>query len=299
MYRQVQCLYCPSGCRHRLRSRPCTHGPGAAASLQVSARTRAPFSRAPGLGDTGGTRALSLPPQRLPPNCPGQPGAHPAGGMCSATLSGNKPAAAERLRGPARGTARPAGTVGMWGPSLSSGTEGGRTGSEGSGVRGLGQFAAPLLGYLGPGASARWHVHRRQWTRCCGGPGPGGAGIGRRGRGRAGHPTQPPKRHEQTGRGWDGTRLRADTVTSLLPPARLPGPRPTEGSPLGPRSPRWGCQGLCSGEYRHFTLNIKRRIAFVTYRSQRGVSVDSKRGKGARGRGEGAGGEGEGPSRHC
>lgn len=45
----------------------------------------------------------------------------------------------------------------------------------------------------------------------------------------------------------------------LPPAARPPGPCPTEGSPPGPRSPRWGCQGLCSGEYRHFTLNIKRR----------------------------------------
>lgn len=294
MYRQVQCLYCPSGCRHRLRSRPCTHGPGAAASLQVSARTRAPFSRAPGLGDTGGMCALSLPHGCPPTALAGWEPTQPEG-TCSATLSGNKPAAAERPRGPARGTARPAGTVGTWGAKPRLGNRGRPDGVGGERGQGPGgNLQLPCSGTCGPGASARWHVHRRQRTRCCGGPVPGGAGIGRRGRGRAGHPTQPRKRHEQVGRGRDGTGLCADTVTSLLLPACPPGPRPTEGSPPGPHSPRWGCQGLCSGEYRHFTLNIKRRIAFVTYRSQRGVSVDSKRGKGARGRGGGGwrGGQG-------
>lgn len=231
MYRQVQCLYCPSGCRHRLRSRPCTHRPGAAASLQVSARMRAPFSRAPGLGDTGGTRALSLPHGCPPTALAGREPTQPEG-MCSATLSGNKPAAAERPQGPVRGTARPVGTVGTWGAGGAQASarepREARMGMEGSRVRGLGQFAAPLLGYLGPGASARWHVHRRQWTRCCGGPGHGGAGIGRRGRGRgrAGHPTQPRKRHEQTGRGvgWD----MAPRGHCHLPPAASPpaGPPP-------------------------------------------------------------------------
>lgn len=41
-------------------------------------------------------------------------------------------------------------------------------------------------------------------------------------------------------------------------------------------------------------MNIKRRIAFVTYRSQRGVSVDSKKGKGAQGRGGGLAGRARG-----
>lgn len=139
MYRQVQCLYCPSGCRHRLRSRPCTHGPGAAASLQVSARTRAPFSRALGLGDTERTCALS--PPHGSPQPPWPAGSPPSRkGMCSATLSGNKPAAAERPRGPVRGTAR-------GGLSLSS--EPREVGGEHA--QGLGQFAAPLLRYLWAG----------------------------------------------------------------------------------------------------------------------------------------------------
>lgn len=104
MYRQVQCLYCPSGCRHRLRSRPCMHGPGAAASLQVSARTRAPFSRALGLGDTERTCALS--PPHGSPQPPWPAGSPPSRRGCARQLSGNKPAAAERPRGPVRGTAR-------------------------------------------------------------------------------------------------------------------------------------------------------------------------------------------------
>lgn len=144
----------------------------------------------------------------------------------------------------------------------------------------------PRSGTCGPGASTRWHVHHRTRTRCCGGPVPmeleliGGDEAG------LGIPPSPARGTSR--RNGDGTGLHADTVTSLLPPACPLGPCLTEGSPPGPCSPRWGCQGLCSGEYRHFTLNIKRRIAFVTYRSQRGVSVDSKRGKGAQGRGGGS-----------
>lgn len=290
MYRQVQCLYCPSGCRHRLRSRPCTHRPGAAASLQVSARMRAPFSRAPGLGDTGGTRALSLPHGCPPTALAGREPTQPEG-MCSATLSGNKPAAAERPQGPARGTAWPVGTVGTWGgggpkPQL------GNQGRPGWGRRGAGSGAWGNLQLPCSGTSGRGPA--RAGTSTAGnGRGAaaglatvelesvGGAGAG------LGIPPSPARGTSRQDGGWDGTWLRADTVTSLLPPAHPPGPHPTEGSPPGPRSPRWGCQGLCSGEYRHFTLNIKRRIAFVTYRSQRGVSVDSKRGKGARGRGGG------------
>jgi len=181
--------------------------------------------------------------------------------------------------------------MGTWGPSLSSGTEGARWAWRGAG---LGNLQLPCSGTCGLGASARWRIHRRQWTRCRGGPVLDGAGIGRRGQGRAGHLTQPRKRHEQTGQGRAGTGLCADTVTSLLLPTRPPSPCPTERSPPGPRSPPWGCQGLCSGEYRHFTLNIKRRIAFVTYRSQRGVSVDSKRGKGAGGEAGGLAGRARG-----
>lgn len=213
--------------------------------------------------------------------------------MRSATLSGNKPAAAERPRGPARGTGS-AGTVGTRGLSLSTGT-GGAGGERAGGPGPICRSPAP--GTCGSGASARWHVHRRQWTRCCGTPGPGGAGTGRWCWGRAGHPTHPREaRADGTGTRRDGTGRGLCTLSppSCCPPTRPPGPCPTEGSPPGPRSPHRGYQGLCSGEYRHFTLNIKRRIAFVTYRSQRGVSVDSKRGEeGARGE-AGAGGEGGG-----
>lgn len=155
-----------------------------------------------------------------------------------------------------------------------------------------GNLQLSCSGTCGLGASARWHIHSRQRTRCCGGPVPGGAGIVRRGRGRAGISPSPARGTSSWD--WDSMGLCVDTVTSLLPPTRPPGPRPTEGSPPGPRSLRWGCQGLCSGEYRHFTLNIKRRIAFVTYRSQRGVSVDSKKGKGAQGRGAGLAGRARG-----
>lgn len=232
MYRQVQCLYCPSGCRHRLRSRPCTHGPGAAASLQVSARTRAPFSRAPGLGDTWGMCALSLPHGCPPTALSGWEPTQPEG-MCSATLSGNKPAAAERPRGPARGTARPVGTAGTRrGLSLSSGTKGGWIGWEGSGVKGLGQFAAPLLGYLWAGgqrtlarpppamdAVLRWDWPRWSWNRLLG-PGQGWAS----------HPAPQEARADGTGM---GTGLRTDTVTSLLPPARR-APAPLKGALWGP-----------------------------------------------------------------
>lgn len=315
MYRQVQCLYCPSGCRHRLRSRPCTHGPGAAASLQVSTRTRAPFSRAPGLGDTGGRVPSACP--TAAPRPPWPAGSPPSRRGCARQGSQATSQLLLSIRGDPRGARhgpRRAGTVGTRGLSLNSGTGGGRRGGgwEESGVGDPGRFAAPLLRYLWVGGGPA-----RAGTSTAGnGRGaaarlaPVGAGIGRRGWGRAGHPTRPRKRHEQTGRGRDGTRwdamgrgggssARALSPPSCRPPARPPGPCPTEGSPPGPRSPRWGCRGLCSGEYRHFTLNIKRRIAFVTYRSQRGVSVDSKRGeKGARGRGRGWWG-GSGPSRHC
>lgn len=262
MYRQVQCLYCPSGCRHRLRSRPCTHGPGAAASLQVSTRTRAPFSRAPGLGDTGGTRALSL-----PHSCPltalaGREPTQPEG-MCSARLSGNKPAAVEHPRGPARGTARPAacGDRGHAGAEPQLGNRGRPEGMGGEQGRGPGPIcsspAQVPVGRGGGGASARWHVHRRQWTRCCGGPGPSGAGIGRRGWGRAGHPTHPRKRHEQTGRGRDGTRWdamgrggaplgRCHLPPAACPPARR-APAPLKGALRGPAA-RGGAAGGSAAE---------------------------------------------------
>lgn len=150
-----------------------------------------------------------LPPTALASREPTQPE-----GMCSATLSGNKPAAAERPQGPVRGTAR-------GGLSLSSGTKGGWWGAR-SGA--WGNLQLPCSGTCGPGASARWHVHHRTRTRCCGGPVPHGAGIDRRGRRRAGHPTQPRKRHEQTERGRDG----APCGHCHVPPAARPsaGPLP-------------------------------------------------------------------------
>lgn len=163
------------------------------------------------------------------------------------------------------------------GPSRSSGSEGGRMGSEGSGTRGMGQFAAPLLGYLWAGgqrALARpppatdtvlWPARPRwSWDRSAG-PGQG-----------SGIPPSPARGTSR--RDGDGTGLRMDAVTSLLPPARW-APAPLKGALRGPAAHGGAAKGLCSGEYRHFTLNIKRRIAFVTYRSQRGVSVDSKRGE--------------------
>lgn len=253
MYRQVQCLYCPSGCRHRLRSRPCMHGPGAAASLQVSARTRAPFSRAPGLGDTWGMCALSLPHGCPPTALSGREPTQPEG-MCSATLSGNKPAAAERPRGPARGTAGPWAPGGAE-PQLGNRGRLDRVGGE----RGQGSGAICS-------SPARVPVG---W-----GPAHTGTSTAGNGRGAAAGlapvelesvvgaravPGFPPSPARGTSR-RDGDGNGAPHRHCHLPPAaRPPGPCPTEGSPPGPRSPRWGCQGLCSGEYRHFTLNIKRR----------------------------------------
>lgn len=196
--------------------------------------------------------------------------------MCSATLSGNKPAAAERPQGPVRGTAR-------GGLSLSSEPrEVGGERAQGPGAICSSPAQVPVgRGPAHAGTSTTGHGHGAvaglspMELELIGGD---GAGLG----------IPPSPARGTSRRNGDGTGLHADTVTSLLPPARPLGPCPTEGSPPGPCSPRWGCQGLCSGEYRHFTLNIKRRIAFVTYRSQRGVSVDSKWGKGAQGRGGGS-----------
>lgn len=235
MYRQVQCLYCPSGCRHRLRSRPCTHGPGAAASLQVSARTRAPFSRAPGLGDTGGMRALSLPHGCPPTALAGWEPTQPEG-TCSATLSGNKPAAAERPRGPARGTARPAGTVGTWGGQASAREprEAGR-GRRGAGSGARGQFAAPLLGYLRaggqralarppPATDAVLRRARPRWSW----ESVGGAGTG------LGIPPSPARGTSR----WDGDGMGRGSARTLSPPScRLPArraPAPLKGALRGP-----------------------------------------------------------------
>lgn len=241
MYRQVQCLYCPSGYRHRLRSRPCTHGPGAAASLQVSTRTRAPFSRAPGLGDTGGRVPSACP--TAAPRPPWPAGSPPSRRGCARQGSQATSQLLLSIRGDPRGARhgpRRAGTVGTRGLSLSSGTGGGRRGGVG-GERGRGPrpiCSSPAQVPVGRGgASARWHVHRRQWTRCCGAPGPGGswnrsAGLGQ---GRASHPSPQEARADGTGTGWDamgrdGTgwgELRVGAVTSLLPPARPPaGPLP-------------------------------------------------------------------------
>lgn len=240
MYRQVQCLYCPSGCRHRLRSRPCTHGPGAAASLQVSTRTRAPFSRAPGLGDTGGTRALSL-----PHSCPltalaGREPTQPEG-MCSARLSGNKPAAAEHPRGPARGTARPAacGDRGHAGAEPQLGNRGRPEGMGGEQGRGPGPICsspAQVPVGRGVGGPARAGTSTAGNGRgAAAGLAPvelesvGGAGAG------PGIPPIPARgtsRRDGDGMGrdgtrWDGGELRSGAVTSLLPPARPPtGPLP-------------------------------------------------------------------------
>lgn len=229
------------------------------------------------LGDTGVARpqpAPWLPPTANPPSQRGR----------ARQLSGNKPAAAEHPQGPARGTGS-AGTAGTRGLSLSMGT-GGAGGKRAGGPGPIYRSPAPGTCGSGParagtstagnGRGAAAHLAPAELGRV------GGAGAG------LGIPPIP-ERHERTGRG-----LCTLSPPPCCPPTRPPGPCPTEGSPPGPRSPHQGCQGLCSGEYRHFTLNIKRRIAFVTYRSQRGVSVDSKRGeKGARGE-AGAGGEGGG-----
>lgn len=173
----------------------------------------------------------------------------------------------------------------------------GTRGARGERAGGPGPICrSPAPGTCGSGASARWHVHRRQWTRCCGTPGPGGDGTGRWCLGRAGHPTHPREaRADGMGTGWgrDGGSARCHLPPAAHQPARQ-APASLKGALRGPAARNRGCQGLCSGEYRHFTLNIKRRIAFLTYRSQRGVSVDSKRGEeGARGE-AGAGGEGGG-----
>lgn len=207
--------------------------------------------------------APRLPPTALASREPTQPE-----GMCSATLSGNKPAAAERPRGPVRGTARA-------GLSLSSGTEGG-WGEHAQGPGAICSSPAQVPVGRGParaGSSTTGHGHGHGAV----------AGLSPMeleliGGDEAGLGIPPSPARGTSRRNGDGTGLHADTVTSLLPPACPLGPCLTEGSPPGP----------CSGEYRHFTLNIKRRIAFVTYRSQRGVSVDSKRGKGAQGRGGGS-----------
>lgn len=232
MYRQVQCLYCPSGCRLRLCSRPCTHGPGAAASLQVSARTRAPFSRASGLGDTGG-RAPSACPTAVP-QPPWPAGSPPSRRGCARQLSQATSQLLLSVRRDLRGAWHgPRGPWARGGPSLSSGTEGGRMGSEGSRVRGPGQFAAPLLGYLWAGgqrALARpppatdavlWRACPRwSWNRASG-PGQGWAS----------HPAPQEARADRMGTG----RGSAWTLSppSCRPPARR-APTPLKGALRGP-----------------------------------------------------------------
>lgn len=181
------------------------------------------------LDDTGG-RTPSARPVAAPDCEPTQPE-----GMRSATLSGNKPAAAERPRGPARGTGS-AGTAGTRGLSLSTGT-GGAGGERAGGPGPICRSPAP--GTCGSGASARWHVHRRQWTRCCGTPGPGGAGTGRWCWGRAGHPTHPREaRADGMGTRRDGTGRDGGSARCHLPPAaRLPArraPAPLKGALRGP-----------------------------------------------------------------
>lgn len=250
MYRQVQCLYCPSGCRHRLRSRPCTHGPGAAASLQVSTRTRAPFSRAPGLGDTGGRVPSACP--TAAPRPPWPAGSPPSRRGCARQGSQATSQLLLSIRGDPRGARhgpRRAGTVGTRGLSLSSGTGGGRRGGGGrrAGSGTQADLQLPCSGTCGSGGGQRAlarpppamdAVLRRAWPRwelesVSGvGAGPGIPPV----------PARGTSRRDGDGMGRDGTRWdgvggaprgRCHLPPAARPPARR-APAPLKGALRGP-----------------------------------------------------------------
>lgn len=199
------------------------------------------------LGGGAGTRALSLP--HGCPLLPSPPQTALAGreptqpeGMCSATLSGNKPAAAERPWGPARGTARPMGTVGTSGGGCQASAreprEAGR-GRRGAGSGAWGNSQLPCSGTCGPG---RGGPARAGTSTAGNGRGAaaglalvelesvGGAGAG------LGIPPSPARgtsRGDGDGMGWDA----APRGHCHLPPAARPPagpPAPLKGALRGP-----------------------------------------------------------------
>lgn len=197
-----------------------------------------PCRSAPGQGlHSAGPQGWVIPGGCVPSACPTAApqlprpaGSPPSRRGCARQLSQATSQLLLSVRGDLRGARQDRGHTG--GLSLSSGTEGGWIGWEGSGVKGLGQFAAPLLGYLWAGgqrtlarplpamdAALRRDWPRWSWNRLLG-----------PGQGRASHPAPQEARADGTGM---GTGLRTDTVTSLLPPARQ-APAPLKGALRGP-----------------------------------------------------------------
>lgn len=187
------------------------------------------------------TCALSLPHGCPPTALAGREPTQPEG-MCSATLSGNKPAAAERPQGP-------------WGAEPQLGIGGRPDGFGGERDQGHGAIcSSPARVPVGRGPARAGTSTAGDRHGAVAGPSPvelgsvSGAGAG------LGHPTQPCKRHQQAGWGRDG----APHGCCHLPLAARPlGPCPTEGSPPGPCSPRWGCQGALQRRIQALHLEHK------------------------------------------
>lgn len=140
------------------------------------------------------------------------------------------------VRGDLRGARHgPRGPWARGGPSLGSGTEGGRTGSEGSGVRGPGAIcSSPARVPAGRGPARAGTSTAGNGRGAAAGPSPvelgsvGGAGAG------LGIPPSPARGTSR----WDGDRMGRGSVRTLSPPSCCPparrAPAPLKGALRGP-----------------------------------------------------------------
>lgn len=186
------------------------------------------------LGGWGGdgTCTLSLPHGCPPTALAGREPTQPEG-MCSATLSGNKPAAAERPQGPARGTAPTVGTVGTWGAEPQLGNRGRRDGVGGERVQGPGAIcSSPARVPVGRGPARAGTPTAGNGRGAAAGLSPlelesfGGARAGL-----ASHPAPQEARAVGTGTRWGSAWTLSPP--SCLPPARR-APAPLKGALRGP-----------------------------------------------------------------